>query len=469
MLALRRPVPGSARLRHLSVSANKFKPVYGAFIDGQESIDLKGDRYVLSSPATRQPLCEVVNTSKEDTNRAIEVAQKAFESGVWSKADVRHRAKVLMDIANALRAGLPRFHDLESLQTGRPIREMKAQLGRLPEWFDFYSAKVRTMEGTCPPFLGSYLNYVERVPLGVCGLLTPWNHPLLIAVKKLAPALAAGNSVVLKPSELAPCSVLELGNIFESAGLPRGVLNIVPGTGPVTGQAICTHEHVRKVDLTGGTATGRLVGRMAGENLAQVTSELGGKAAMIIFPDADIDQAINGAAFASFIASGQTCIMGARLIIHESIYDTFMTRLAAKVAKIRLGDPCLDDTQMGPVISANSLTKISNMVNRALTTDKAVLFTGRNKPTGLPSNCANGFYYSPTVLGVDTKAEIWREEVFGPVVVGTPFKTEKDAIALNNDSPYGLAAAIWTKDVARAHRVARDLNVRPPSLAPFTP
>jgi len=244
----------------------------------------------------------------------------------------------LTQIAGNLRASIPELALLEVAQTGRAIREMQAQLARLPEWFEYFAALIRTHEGTCPPFLGSYVNYVQRVPLGVCTQLTPWNHPMLIAVKKIAPALAAGNSIVLKPSELAPISVLKLGQLCSESGLPDGILNIIPGLGPTVGQALCKHEFVRKVDLTGGTSTGRAVGASAGRNLASVLTELGGKAPMIIFDDADIEQAINGAAFATFVASGQTCIMGARLIIHESIYDEFTKRLTAKVQRIKLGD-----------------------------------------------------------------------------------------------------------------------------------
>jgi phenylacetaldehyde dehydrogenase len=311
------------------------------------------------------------------------------------------------------------------------------QLARLPEWFEYFGALIRTHEGTCPPFLGNYVNYVQRVPLGVCGLITPWNHPMLIAVKKIAPAIATGNSIVVKPSELAPVSVLELGRVCQRGGLPDGVINIVPGLGKEVGQLLCSHEKMRKIDLTGGTPTGRAVGASAGANLCGVISELGGKAPMIIFDDCDIEQAINGAAFATFVASGQTCIMGARLVIHESVYDKFLAALSAKARNIRLGDPFLMETQMGPVISGESRTRITAMVDAAKAQGCTVLAGGKHAT--MPAPFDKGFYYEPTVLGVSTKMDIWRDEVFGPVVVAVPFKTEAEAIALANDSPFGLA------------------------------
>lgn len=339
-----------------------FRPRYGCYINGRETFDDVKDYFQVYNPATNEVLCEVATGDDIILKRAVENAHDVYQSGVWSRSDVRYRANVLTKIAINLRQSIPSLLNLEVSQTGRAVREMKAQLGRLPEWFDYFAALIRTHEGTVPPFLGSYINYVNRVPLGVCGLITPWNHPMLIAIKKIAPAIATGNSIVVKPSELAPVSVLELGGIFTEAGLPNGVVNIVPGYGKQVGQLLCTHPLVRKIDLTGGTPTGRAVGAAAGGNLSSVISELGGKAPMIIFDDSDLEQAVNGAAFATFVASGQTCIMGARLVIHKSIYDKFLLAISKKAKRIKLGDPFDMDTQMGPVISQESRRRIHSMV-----------------------------------------------------------------------------------------------------------
>jgi acyl-CoA reductase-like NAD-dependent aldehyde dehydrogenase len=377
---------------------------------------------------------------KDDVHGAIKIAQDAYKSGIWSKKDVRERSQVLYEIAANMRKNLGDLADLEVAQTGRACREMNAQLGRLPEWFEYFGSLIRTHEGSCPPFVGNYVNYVQRVPLGVCGLLTPWNHPMLIAVKKIAPALACGNSIVLKPSELAPVSVLELAKICHDSGVPSGVMNVVTGFGPDVGQALCSDPFVRKVDLTGGTNTGRLVGAAAGANLAEVVTELGGKAPMLVFPDADIEQAVNGAAFATFVASGQTCIMGARLVIHDSVYDEFMSKLAKKAATIRMGDPTNNGTQMGPVISAGSRERIGKMIDTARDQGANVLTGGCIPEMEKPFN--DGYYYAPTVLEVSTEMDIWKEEVFGPVVVAVRFKDEEEAVRLANDSPYGLAGTV---------------------------
>ncbi len=446
-----------------SPSAAASTQQHGLFINNAHvPSQTDSERVALYSPATREPLGHSITLADaKDVDMAVRAAYDSFEGGGWSrKADVRERSKVLLNMAQGLEARLPELARLESLQTGRPLREMQAQLARLPEWLEYFSALLRTHEGTCPPFVGSYVNYVRRVPLGVCGLISPWNHPLLIALKKMAPAIAAGNSVVLKPSELAPLAVLALGDIAADAGLPPGVLNILPGHGNVAGRALASHPRVRKVDLTGGTATGRVTACNAGKNLASVVAELGGKAPMLVFEDADLEQAVNTCAFAAFVAAGQTCVSGSRLLVQESVFDNFKARFVAKAGSLKLGDPLDLDTDMGPLISAAQLERVNGFVQRAKQQGAKVLCGGGPPAPGvLPEALAHGFYFQPTVVGdVHPQTEIVREEVFGPVVCILPFKDEADAVRLANDSIYGLGASVHTIDVKRAHRVAHQLQ-----------
>ncbi|KAJ6539610.1 aldehyde dehydrogenase [Mycena capillaripes] len=418
------------------------------------------EQFIVSNPATGAQLCTVEVASESDVKQTVAGAQSIFLAGTWSRAPAIERSKVLSRLARALEDSIPELAQIETLQTGRSIREMKAQLARLPEWIDYYAALLRTTQAFVAPTQGKLLNYVQRVPLGVVAQITPFNHPLLIAVKKIAPALAAGNSVIVKPSELAPISVLEFARLAERAGVPSGVLSILPGFG-ATAQLLAQNPLVRKVDITAGTQTGRLLGSTVGHNLAAFTAELGGKAPVVIFDDADIPSAVNGAAFAAFVASGQTCVSGTRLIVHQDIWDTFMPLFLEKTKSIRrrMGNPSNPKSTMGTVISQRHLVRIQSVLDKSLESGKGDILTGGQRLSGKSEldgfDFGGGSFYPPTVIAnIETSNALWQEEIFGPVVVAKRFSTEDEAVALANDSKYGLGAGIWTQNLSRAHRIA---------------
>ncbi|KAF8238910.1 aldehyde dehydrogenase [Tricholoma matsutake] len=413
------------------------------------------------NPASGESLCQVECASPEAVNSTIHNAQSVLESGVWSKAPAMHRSKVLSNLARLLAERIPDFAKLETSQTGRTIREMNAQLGRIPEWLDYFAALLRTNQAFIAPTQGKLLNYVHRVPLGVVAQITPFNHPLLIAVKKIAPALATGNSVVVKPSELAPITVFEFADLAEAAGVPLGVLSILPGYGPTTGRAIVSNPLIRKVDITAGTHTGRALGSIVGANLAAFTAELGGKAPVVVFNDADLISAVNGVAFASFVASGQTCVSGTRILVQDDIYDEFMSLFIQKTHSIksRMGDPMNPKSTMGTVISPRHLQRIESMINR--TGGKVI--TGGERMVGKSEldsfDFSKGCFFPPTIISeINLDDELWKEEVFGPVVVVKRFSSEQEGIELANNCKYGLGAGIWTSDLSRAHRVAAEIQ-----------
>lgn len=407
--------------------------------------------------------------SDSDVQDTIATAYDAFKSGSWSKASRHTRADVLDRAAELLALELPKLIHLEVQQTGRAIREMNAQVPSLLRWFKYYAGVLRTEERPVLPTMGKLHNWLERIPLGVVVQITPFNHPLLIVVKKLVPALAAGNSVVLKPSELTPLTSLLLGPIFKSAGLPDGVLNILPGLGQVTGKALVSHPLVRKVDVTGGTAAGRAIGSIVGGNLARYTAELGGKAPLIVFEKANLDAAVNGIAFGSFIATGQTCVAATRIIAHNSILPTLVDKLERKCSFIsqNMGSPFNEKSTMGPLISSRQLGNVQGLVQEAIDGRAGKVVCGGERMSGVSSldniDFSKGYFYPPTVLTSTSgssivTAKIWRDEAFGPVIVVVGCDTEKEALELANDSEFGLGAALWTEDLSQAFRVSESIE-----------
>lgn len=424
------------------------------WIDGRWRAAHGGRRFAVTNPATGALVAEVAEGAEADVDDAVRAAQRAF--GPWSAKSGAERADVLHRAAQRLEERLADFVTAEVDQIGRPRREMAAQLARLPEWYRYFAAVARTHEDTVPPFGTQHLNYTRRVPLGVVGQVTPWNHPLLILTKKLAPALAAGNTIVVKPSELAPVTPLMLGELLRDAGLPDGACNIVPGFGATAGAALCAHPDVAKIDLTGGTETGKRVAAIAGAGLKRISAELGGKAALIAFPDVDVDRCVAATLFASFIATGQTCVQGSRLLVHRSVHDEVVERLVRRANAIRLGDPQQPSTQMGPLVSARQRELVERWVGIGVD-EGATLAAGGRRPEGKAFE--RGFFLQPTIFtDVKPSMRIAREEIFGPMVCVMPFDTEDEAVAIANGTEFGLASSVWTHELARAHRVAHRLQ-----------
>ncbi|MDB4896927.1 MAG: aldehyde dehydrogenase [Firmicutes bacterium] len=436
-----------------NANRNRYAGEFGLFIDGEFRAARSGKLFAVENPADCCTFAQVAEGDAADIDDAMEAATRAARTGPWPRMHPLERQAVLNRFADLLEVNMERLVYLEVGSTGRPIRELSAQLAEAPRWFRYFAAAMVTHEGSVTPFKGDHLNYIYHVPLGVVGHVTPWNHPLFIATKKLAPALATGNCVVQKPSELAPLTALEMARLATEAGLPGGVYNVVPGFGPTAGARLSGHPGIRKLDLTGGTETGKQAAATAGRNLNRLTMELGGKAPVLIFPDVDVKEAAAGAAFSSFVAAGQTCIQGSRHLVHRSIHTEFVRELTEIADRLRLGDPFDWSTQMGPVASAHQFDRVMGYlaIGRA---EGAVVAAGGSARADLP-----GYYIAPTVFThVQPKMRIAQEEIFGPVTCVIPFDTEEEAIGIANDVKFGLAAGIWTNDIKRAHRVARAME-----------
>ncbi|WP_233835771.1 aldehyde dehydrogenase [Paraburkholderia sp. ZP32-5] len=424
------------------------------FIDGEWTDAESGRTMDVVNPATGGVIGALAAATAGDVDRAVQAAQRAFDGGAWRDMPVQQRARILNRFADLFEADLEQFYKLETLNNGRPISETRAQISRLPQFYRYFAALALTRRSDVIPIEGPYLCYTQRVALGVVALMTSFNHPLMILSKSLAPALATGNSVVIKASEQTPLTTVRLVRLLVEAGVPKGVVNVVNGEGREAGAALASHPLIRKVVFTGGTDVGRSIGEAAARNFALTTLELGGKGAVILFDDFDMERAVNGAAFAAFIGAGQTCVCGARILVQRSMYAEFLERFRVKASGIRVGDPTDPKTQLGPVISERSRQRILAMLERGTQTG-AKLLTGGTVPQALKT----GFFIEPTVMyDVPPESEMGQDEVFGPVTVVIPFDDEADAIRIANATQFGLAASVWTQDVARAHRVASKLE-----------
>ena len=416
----------------------------------------RGRRYASIYPADQSVNAEIAAADTQDVLDAVEAADVAWRRDDWAGLKPHRRAAVLHRISDTISARHESLAQLQRMDNGKPISETRALVASAANTFRYFAACLETLEETVTPSRGDYLTMSVHEPLGVVGAITPWNSPIASDAQKLAPALAAGNAVILKPAEITPLASLELARICEQAGVPRGVLSVLPGKGSVIGDVLVRHPKVRKIAFTGGTEVGRGIARLAAEKLMPVSLELGGKSPTIVFDDADIDHAVNGVLYGIFSSSGESCIAGSRLFVDAKIYKSFVERLVAGARALRVGDPTRDDTQMGPLVSGSHRESVERYVAMGLE-DGGKLLCGGERLSG--DGREKGFFYPPTIIeGLGNDSRICQQEIFGPVLVVLPFESEEDLLRQANDSVFGLAAGIWSRDYKRAYKTARKLE-----------
>ena len=428
-------------------------PRYQLVVGGQRTEAASGRRYDTVDPYRQQAWASAADGDAADVDLAVAAARRAL-SGPWGQLTGFGRAALMRRLAELIARDADRLAAIETRDTGKLLREMRGQLVSLPSWYSYFAGLADKLQGeTIPTDRANFLVYTRHEPAGVVGAIVPWNSPLLLLTWKLAPALAAGCTVVAKPSDYSPASAVELAGLLDEAGFPPGVFNVVTGFGPAVGRALAGHPGVDKVAFTGSTGVGAEVAKAAAANITGALLELGGKSAHLVFADADLDAASNGVVAGVFAATGQTCMAGSRLLVHRSVHDALVDRIVRRAEAIRIGDPQDPATEMGPLATEPQFRKVLSFFGSAVA-EGATVAAGGEAVAEL-----GGFFVRPTVLtGVKPGMTVACEEVFGPVLAVIPFDTEDEALALANDSRYGLAGAVWTKDIHRGHRVAHRLQ-----------
>ena len=419
------------------------------YIGGQWVDALAGGTFPTINPATEETLTRAAEGRAEDIDRAAVAARKAFEEGPWAKLSGSDRGRILWKIGDLLEARVAEVAEIETLDSGKTITEsLRVDVPMAADCFRYFAGWASKIEGETVPVRAPFFNYTLREPLGVVGQIIPWNFPILLAAWKVAPALAAGNTIVLKPAEQTPLSALRLAQIAEEAGLPPGVLNVVTGFGPTAGGALVDHPGVDKIAFTGSTSVGQEIMRRASGTLKRLTLELGGKSPNIVFADADLDAAVRGAGNAIFYNKGEVCTAGSRLFVEDALHDTFLDKLSAFTAKLQQGDPLDPKTRLGPQVSEAQMARVLSFVDKGKGEGARLVLGGERAP-------GKGYFVRPTIFdGVRNDMTIAREEIFGPVLSVLRFREIDEVVRLANDTPYGLAAAVWTKDIKKAHRAA---------------
>ncbi|RZF27909.1 aldehyde dehydrogenase [Paraburkholderia sp. UYCP14C] len=430
---------------------------YYHYIDGARCEPKSGAWFATDNPFTGEPWAEIARGNEADVDRAVKVAHQAFSTGAWRELSASARGALLCRIADLIAANAARLAEIEVRDNGKLYAEMHAQAQYLPQWYRYYGGLADKIQGRVIPLdKKGYFNFTRREPLGVVGIITPWNSPLMLLAWKLAPALAAGCTAVIKPSEFTSASTLELVELFEQAGFPKGVVNVVTGFGKEVGSELVSHPLVRKITFTGADSTGRQINQAAARDFKHVGLELGGKSPNVIFDDANLDDAVNGAVSGIFAATGQTCIAGSRLLVHAKVHDEVVERVVNLARTARMGNPMHVETQVGPITTRPQFEKVLGYIEVARG-EGAELALGGKVAEG--PECGSGWFVEPTIFtGVDNSMRIAQEEVFGPVLSVIRFETEEEAVAIANDVRFGLGAGVWTSDIGRAFRMSERIE-----------